>query len=629
MGVSNEVLENLNNAIVKNSLDVLESVGAKNQALQETLKEAKNSLSLAESQLVEAQESGSAARIKDAEENVKYWTEIVENVNENAMASSEELLDTWANTIDAIQQKFDASIQKAVNNFNEMIYGQGDLSIDFERQQELSDLYLKDYEKIYELSKLTRDINNSIDDTKNIAGKQKLKKLLQDINDIQADGGEMSKYDLEYKQAEYELRLAQIALEEAQNAKNTVRLQRDNEGNLSYVYTSSTDAIDEAEQKYEDALYKMQDLSASYINEVSEQAIEAQQRMQEDLIELSKKGLTQEEFEKEKAKIINHYMEIIDISESEANKAIKNNQTLYDTDLKQWTYAIGEKQGLTEGFVQSYSDSVLGMLLGSQSTVADFGQLFGEAAKQMGESFGNYYAEYLTNINKASETAGVEEAFADMLTGAIQKIGEKSTESAQAVTAMKDSMILDFSNLVDELEPFTIDYLNLISPMIEINNGVIESINGIIKAVAQLNGTELDLTTLTNKVDIGNYLPSDNDPRYSAASGGYTGDWGDNSGRLLWVHPEEVILNPNDTANVLNTIKLTREMLQTIDLNAMQASSGTNILTPAVIREEKQQILEQQVSIVAEFPNVQNRNEIEEAFGNLINVASQYANRKN
>jgi hypothetical protein len=38
--------------------------------------------------------------------------------------------------------------------------------------------------------------------------------------------------------------------------------------------------------------------------------------------------------------------------------------------------------------------------------------------------------------------------------------------------------------------------------------------------------------------------------------------------------------------------------------------------------------LEQNVKIEASFPNVQDHNEIEEAFNNLINKASQYANRK-
>lgn len=40
------------------------------------------------------------------------------------------------------------------------------------------------------------------------------------------------------------------------------------------------------------------------------------------------------------------------------------------------------------------------------------------------------------------------------------------------------------------------------------------------------------------------------------------------------------------------------------------------------------QTLEQRVHIEASFPNVSDKTQIEEAFGNLINLASQYANRK-
>jgi hypothetical protein len=67
----------------------------------------------------------------------------------------------------------------------------------------------------------------------------------------------MSQYDLEYLQKTYDLRLAEIELEEAQRAKNTVRLSKDNEGNWSYIYTQNTDVVDAAQQKYEDALYAM------------------------------------------------------------------------------------------------------------------------------------------------------------------------------------------------------------------------------------------------------------------------------------------------------------------------------------------------------------------------------------
>jgi hypothetical protein len=100
-------------------------------------------------------------------------------------------------------------------------------------------------------------VNNSIDDTKIIGGKQKLKALLNDINALQEDGVQMSEYDLEYLQKTYDLRMAEIELEEAQSAKDTVRLARDTEGNWSYAYTTNTSAVDDATQKYEDALYAM------------------------------------------------------------------------------------------------------------------------------------------------------------------------------------------------------------------------------------------------------------------------------------------------------------------------------------------------------------------------------------
>jgi hypothetical protein len=47
--------------------------------------------------------------------------------------------------------------------------------------------------------------------------------------------------------------LAEIALEEAQQAKSTVRLTRDSEGNFGYVYTADANAVADAEQKLADA----------------------------------------------------------------------------------------------------------------------------------------------------------------------------------------------------------------------------------------------------------------------------------------------------------------------------------------------------------------------------------------
>jgi hypothetical protein len=48
----------------------------------------------------------------------------------------------------------------------------------------------------------------------------------------------MTKFEVDTLRAKYDLRLAEIALEEAQNAKTQVRMTRDSQGNWGYTYTA-------------------------------------------------------------------------------------------------------------------------------------------------------------------------------------------------------------------------------------------------------------------------------------------------------------------------------------------------------------------------------------------------------
>jgi hypothetical protein len=70
--------------------------------------------------------------------------------------------------------------------------------------------------------------------------------LEEKINAAKADGVKMSKYELDNLRREYDLELAKIALEDAKEAKSTVRLRRNDEGGISYIYTADQDAISNA-----------------------------------------------------------------------------------------------------------------------------------------------------------------------------------------------------------------------------------------------------------------------------------------------------------------------------------------------------------------------------------------------
>jgi hypothetical protein len=56
-------------------------------------------------------------------------------------------------------------------------------------------------------------------------------------------------------------------------------------------------------------------------------------------------------------------------------------------------------------------------------------------------------------------------------------------------------------------------------------------------------------------------------------------------------------------------------------MNARASSLGLGEMVASTMKDTSQTI-EQQVSITAEFPNATDHSEIEEAFDNLINIAS-------
>ena len=110
-------------------------------------------------------------------------------------------------------------------------------------------------------------------------------------------------------------------------------------------------------------------------------------------------------------------------------------------------------------------------------------------------------------------------------------------------------------------------------------------------------------------------------------TGGYTGEWGP-EGRLAMLHQKEIVLNASDTENLLRTIDMVRSFNDRIEQSAKFAALGLSNIGGITSRIQGGDTLQQEVTIHAEFPNVSDHNEIETALRNLVNDASQYANRK-
>lgn len=125
-------------------------------------------------------------------------------------------------------------------------------------------------------------------------------------------------------------------------------------------------------------------------------------------------------------------------------------------------------------------------------------------------------------------------------------------------------------------------------------------------------------------------------------TGGYTGAWNSKQGKLAVLHEKELILNKDDTENMLKMLEVSREyssllssLVQNNVLNELNRIT-TQLNAPELewkkeynrySQEMKRAVsqLDQQVKIEASFPAVNSKQEIEDALSNLVNLAAQRA----
>lgn len=115
---------------------------------------------------------------------------------------------------------------------------------------------------------------------------------------------------------------------------------------------------------------------------------------------------------------------------------------------------------------------------------------------------------------------------------------------------------------------------------------------------------------------------------YKYDTGGYTGDWGTSEGKVAMLHEKELVLNKEDTENILKAVSLMRQTVaaQFGSINGSLAGTASAIVSQAAQTPApaQSQAVDQQVHIEASFPGVSVAQEIEDALNSLITQAAQY-----
>lgn len=119
------------------------------------------------------------------------------------------------------------------------------------------------------------------------------------------------------------------------------------------------------------------------------------------------------------------------------------------------------------------------------------------------------------------------------------------------------------------------------------------------------------------------------------ASGGYTGDWG-SDGRLAVLHQKELVLNQEDTKNMLAAVQSIRELAPSMIAEMRARISGTAAASQSLFGsrysgmrsafDRKATELTQSVQINADFPGVRDAIEIKEALESLVQTSAQRIN---
>lgn len=609
-----------------------------------------------------------------------------EAAEEAAMEAQSNMLDKTEQWAEAMKAVVENKLQGLAKSLEEALTGGtsfDQINTQLERAASLQEEYLTTTNQIYETNKLMRTAQQAMDKSTNSVAKQRLKDFIKETDQLQ-DKSKLSKYELEIQQAKYDLLLAEMALEDAQNAKTTVRLQRDSEGNMGYVYTADQSQLSQAQQQLEDAQNSLYNIGLEGANSYTEKYNQTMQEMYDTLTSISEayyngEIASQKEYEAQMLAAQEYYYE-----------QLENFQDLYGVALQTDTRVIKDAWSTGMGAMKietrTWKEAVSQYTGEATETLAGWYDKVDEIAAKTG----------LDNIaNKVNNVTTESQNLKDTILGVD---GDKGVIGAlkDELTAVGD-LTGGYANLRTTIQGLITDYENL---MKTVNNAQNQQQSDQDKNENGDGGNSGDTGTDNNPDgttpgdgDTGdtapNTTPGNDTPSIAKGqsvtvktsathfsrdggngtrmrsfvpgstytvmnfdddevmigrngvvtgwvkktdlvgfdTGGYTGSWG-SYGKMAMLHEKELVLNEGDTSNFLASMEVLERILEVIDLQSMNAQLGGLLNTPSFGNNGTSQTVEQNVHIEASFPGVSDRNEIEEAFNNLINTASQYANRK-
>lgn len=643
-GPMNDMLVKINEGLAKQAKDAIKNSEA--------------AVKSAEAKYAEYSRLYNTAIAAGDQDTADKWKDAMEQSYIEMQAANSDFANSLLQANQVFLDQFKFGIATAIEDFEKMIspiFGSVEnMSVAFERQNSLSEQYVDDYQKYYELNKMNRDLQIAIDETDNINNKKALAKLQEEINKEKASENKLSEYDLEVLKNKIELEKARLALDEAKNAKSTVTLSRDQDGNWGYIYTAEEDKVAKAEQEYEDKLYQYQESNKKYLDDLQQMVIEAQQNM---ISALSDLDVNDPHYEQNRKNIIDSYMSTINYVKEQMGSALGNQESTLELSMDRYSIS-------SLNLKSSFEDLNLSIVTG-QKNLDNYFNTLETAIPQLLAQINQLEKVYDKNIADVTKYVTGDKTLAEYLNENIDVVNAKSEEAVGKISNLYIEMVNGLKDVNKEIGEIYQTYIIPMNEMITANEKLAESIQKVQQSLSDLSKVEIPniegtifdhpegytendygvIRKLTEdeikkleeikkeiQIDANGFVTNYDALRekwYEEAPVKGEEDKRDATKKAYWELLQKLISwKGYTTEKVVNGIYKSQDINDIITSNAAAAQSVANSAIAAALKELNSSF-EQFVTVTAEFPNVIDSSEIEEALNNLINDAAQYANRKN
>ena len=265
-------------------------------------------------------------------DDMSTWTEDMKKAYDQMISSQEELNNLVIEGIKTLQDEYLNNVAKAFNEMDNAIWGMDFTRVkeDWDFIQKRADEYLDDVEGAYKIQTLANKIDMSISETSSLQAQQKLAKLRENEIDYLREKENLTQDDIDLAEARYQIALKEIALEDAQNNKTSMKLTRDTSGNWTYQYVADDEDVKNKQQELLDAYNNLYETADNAYNHAMNLAMETYEEMQARMQEVANDmTLTEEQKQQRIQEIYDEYLPLIDAAFE--NSQLYQQEVIYAT----------------------------------------------------------------------------------------------------------------------------------------------------------------------------------------------------------------------------------------------------------------------------------------------------------